>query len=353
MPRNRESLINSEIEILRSQEVIVRVISAMGVERLYPGLAESSTPEGRRLGHAIRSFSAGLSAQAVRGTDVIRVSFQHPDPQTAAESVNLLVESFKEKHLEAFSEPQTAEFLEEKVASYREKLQVSEHRLKAFQAEHEAFALAEPDSYLLQQRTELKDRLREIHAQMTTVRQQYAQEDPAIAKGKMRLLELQLKEQDLKAGIGGTSRDLVDVRKKIDLVESFLESRRVEVERGEKKELGLLEEQRADTETRLAGLESELKGLSQLSTQFRQLSRDLEVNERNYGNFAAKAEEARLSDEMDREKIANISVIQAAVAPLDPVRPRRLLNLAVGLLVGGALGLVTPYLLASSSSKTA
>ncbi len=38
----------------------------------------------------------------------------------------------------------------------------------------------------------------------------------------------------------------------------------------------------------------------------------------------------RISEEMDRQKIANIAVLQPGLVPSTPVRPRKRLNLAVG-----------------------
>jgi uncharacterized protein involved in exopolysaccharide biosynthesis len=42
---------------------------------------------------------------------------------------------------------------------------------------------------------------------------------------------------------------------------------------------------------------------------------------------------------MDRQKIANISVIQPAYAPLQPVSPPPMLNLLAALVVGGGLAI--------------
>ena len=50
-----------------------------------------------------------------------------------------------------------------------------------------------------------------------------------------------------------------------------------------------------------------------------------------------RLEKARTSAEMDRQKIANISVIQPAYAPLQPVSPRPMLNLLAALVIGGGL----------------
>jgi uncharacterized protein involved in exopolysaccharide biosynthesis len=40
---------------------------------------------------------------------------------------------------------------------------------------------------------------------------------------------------------------------------------------------------------------------------------------------------------MDKQKIANISVIQPAYAPLEPVSPRPMLNLMAAVILGGGL----------------
>jgi succinoglycan biosynthesis transport protein ExoP len=50
-----------------------------------------------------------------------------------------------------------------------------------------------------------------------------------------------------------------------------------------------------------------------------------------------RLEKARTSAEMDRQKIANISVIQPAYAPLQPVSPQPMLNLLAAVVVGGGL----------------
>ena len=44
VPRGRETLINSEIQILRSAEVVKGVVETMGVETLYPQLALEPPP---------------------------------------------------------------------------------------------------------------------------------------------------------------------------------------------------------------------------------------------------------------------------------------------------------------------
>ncbi|MGB0910956.1 MAG: GNVR domain-containing protein, partial [Nitrospirales bacterium] len=51
-----------------------------------------------------------------------------------------------------------------------------------------------------------------------------------------------------------------------------------------------------------------------------------------------KVEEARVSEEMDQLKMANISIIQAAAVPVKPVKPKIGLNILLGILLGAAAG---------------
>jgi len=69
------------------------------------------------LDHAILGFGKKLNVESVRKSNVIQVSFLHKDPQIAAKAVNLLVELYKEKHLQVFSNPQSS-FLEKQLAEY-------------------------------------------------------------------------------------------------------------------------------------------------------------------------------------------------------------------------------------------
>jgi uncharacterized protein involved in exopolysaccharide biosynthesis len=62
-------------------------------------------------------------------------------------------------------------------------------------------------------------------------------------------------------------------------------------------------------------------------------------NERNYKTYLEKVEEARISDDLNRQKMANISVIQTASVPPKPVKPKKALNIVLGIILGAVSGL--------------
>jgi uncharacterized protein involved in exopolysaccharide biosynthesis len=147
------ALITTETQILTSADLIEEVITDLGVENIYPDMIGPS-PKGptpvkeATIKSATFRFKGGLSAAAVKGSNVIRVSFRHADPQVAARAVNQLIESFKVKHIEIFKNPR-ASFMEKQLAIYRQRLQESGENLEAFKQKNRVFSLGEQKSLLL------------------------------------------------------------------------------------------------------------------------------------------------------------------------------------------------------------
>jgi uncharacterized protein involved in exopolysaccharide biosynthesis len=339
--RDKETVINSELAILRSQPVIEGVVNQIGLEKLYPGLAEQlpqATP-GSELDEALarerwllvaeatERLRLGLSAQALPDAEVLQVSFQHPDPIVAAETVNVLVDRFLDAHLSAFSEPEIVVFLTQRVEEYEQRLAESEGALREFEVAHPAFAFDSPQQMLLQSRDEQRAGLREIETQMASIRLRHLQEDGSGAEARTQLLALQVEASRLR---GDAKRE---IEGQIQVVNRFIETRKREM--GE--ELKLLENKIAPLQESLAKTESELAQLPTLSPENRRLRRDRDADEEQYRIYRRRLRDARLSGEMDQAKIASINVIQPASPSPRPVWPP---SKAVSLTIAAVLALI-------------
>ena len=51
-----------------------------------------------------------------------------------------------------------------------------------------------------------------------------------------------------------------------------------------------------------------------------------------------KLEEARISDDMKLQKMANVSVIQATTVLAKPIKPKKTLNILLGIILGAVSG---------------
>jgi uncharacterized protein involved in exopolysaccharide biosynthesis len=79
------------------------------------------------------------------------------------------------------------------------------------------------------------------------------------------------------------------------------------------------------------------------------LRRDVAVNDRNYRTYLEKVEDARILEDLNRQKSTSISVIQGATVPVEPVSPRKLLNIALGLMLGLLAGLGLAFVIEFSA----
>src|SRR5256886_7827647 len=76
-----------------------------------------------------------------------------------------------------------------------------------------------------------------------------------------------------------------------------------------------------------------LKKLEGDTTKHNDLQRDVKRAEDNYQLYAKKREEARIADELDRQKITNVSIAEAPAVAQIPASPNRALNLVLGVVL--------------------
>lgn len=377
---NQEEILNSEIEIIASRDLMGKVIDAVGLENLYPSLSHKSFPPGiTRRDAAIVHFGKMLSVEGVKKSNVMKVSFRHEDPRLAARVVNLLVDFFKEKHLQVYSDPQSS-FLDKQLTEYRRRLEESENSLQTFKQTQSVYSLDEQRRLMLDQRMRLdntyketqnivralKEKLRSLRMQIKALSEDGntfapSEQGNIITETKAKLLQLQLKEQDLLVRYKEEIPLLRDVRKQIQMTKDFLKEQEKDVtskvrtgnvvfQEAEKErvkseaDLNAHQARLASLAAQIARVDVELRRLDGKEKRFLELKRDAASNEKNYQNYLEKFEEARISEDMNRKKMANISVVQAAAVPMQPVKPKRMFNIIAAILLGAAIALGLAFL---------
>ncbi|MDD2336191.1 MAG: GumC family protein [Geobacteraceae bacterium] len=374
MSLDREEIINSEIQILKSPDLAKRVIEAVKLSQMYPDLVKNPSRDIRPMDAAIARFEKNLSIEDVKKSSVIQVSFEHMNPQIASKSVNLLVDYFREKHLQVFSSPQSS-FLEGQVAAFRKKLLTSESDMQSFKQKNQVYSLDEQRTLLLRQRTdlssemmnarnsidELQKRMENLKGQTKTLTKSNAlytqtERDKIIVEAKSRLLALEINQQELLRKYTENNRLVVENRKQIQLVKNFLAEQEADISRKvltgnsvyqeAQKDLGKTEAdlsaQRAKYATlrvQLGQLDSEIQALDLREKEMQNLKRELTTNEKNFQVYGEKMEEARITDDMNKLKLANISVIQPATIPVAPIKPKKGLNILLGIVFGTLSGI--------------
>lgn len=339
--RNQDTVINSELQILASDDVMRDTVRTIGVSELYPDLVEDGEPiDDATLQVASNAFRSHVDAQAVPDADVIRVAFRHPDPELAARGVTSLIDRFMEKHVEIFSDHQSIEFLREKVPIYQQQLETAEAALREFQARYPDFTAEKPRETIQQERLQLDAEITRIRNEITQVRSE--PEPPAISRARAKLLELQLKEQGMR---GGLSRDLEQVRNEIAMVEEFLESQLGATGQRNRTRLAHLRAEEARLVRKRERLDSVTEQLPNLASEYEEITRNLTIAEQRYNTSAKRLAESRLSDELSRnDRGANLRILAKGQVPLSPITLRREMLVAFALALSMTVAILATFL---------
>ena len=366
---SREERINSEIEIFKGRNLIQQTISEIGIENIYPNInkkpliprfgAKKLTP----IAQATRIFEKNLRIGAVRKTDVIEVGFQHSDPQIASQSVNSLIEAFLAHHLSVHKQSQQYRFFNEQVVLLKQKLRDSEQQLENLRKQNNISSLEEQKTLLLKQISDLelelaktRGEISENKGKMAALRGNPTESLPdfkmgeetelnpyAISAIRNRLADLRLKEEELLGKYTEGSVMVTNVRREIKKAQDLL--RKEEKIYHDKAvtsithTLNALKSKEVSQNQHLSDYRQELRRINSVELHLMELERQVELNEENYQLYIKNMEEARISDAMDTQKIANISVIEPAQPPNRPIKPKKLLNFILSIFLGALLAM--------------
>jgi uncharacterized protein involved in exopolysaccharide biosynthesis len=376
---SQDELINTEIQTLTGRELAEKVIRTLQLENIYPHLAASHANRAVLMDQAVLIFGKSLKVMGVRKSNVINLSFQHNRPDIAAKAVNLLVDAFKDKHLALHSDPQSS-FISSELSSFESKLKESEKNLQDYQQRNNVFSLEEQRSLLLKQRSDFDssykitlDNVSELNKKIASLRSQlkavassntrytHTERDNIIVGAKSKLLELQLKEQELRRKYTDHNRLVVDAKREVETVNQFLKDQEegivgkvktgnpvyqnieVDLFRSEA-DLNSQNAKAAALKGQLRQLDREIASLDMSESTIQNMKRQVSINEKNYKTYADRHEDARISDAMNKMKLSNISIIQAAEVPVSPIKPKKKMNILLGVLLGIASGLACAYL---------
>jgi uncharacterized protein involved in exopolysaccharide biosynthesis len=335
---------------------------------------------------ALANFQTGLKVEAVPHSNLISVTFRHADPDRSAEIVNELSSIYLDYHLQVHKPQQSNNFFKTQLNYQKQKMKQTEKKLEKLKKDHDITSFDEQRKILLRQtaekrvevdqtlseEAEVKNKILELKRQLGTTSETITQEKVVdhnpylISNLQARLVELELEEKQLLTKYKESSRLVRNIREEIRLVNEKLSENEAKQygrthsgmnpmyqrlkEELFKNEANLksLSARRQTLNLQLNDYQSHLGKLNQIEAYHNQIQQELEVVRENYRLYLTKFEESRISDAMDTEKIANVSLVEAAQPPIKPVPlPRRvivLIGLFLGIFGGIGFAIFTEYL---------
>ena len=302
--------------------------------------------------------------------NTFQVFFRNRSARTAADVANRIANDFVEEHIQkrTRTSSDTSEFIEAELGRLAKQIQEVEERSAAVKGAN-AGSLPEDlrSNQTVQERTydelrEAQRTLAEAEGDVTFYRQQEITatsfldpRDQASPEQRLEALELRIAEYKAR-GFTDKHPDVIASHHEIEEIRAGLERDR-ETDDEDSRTPSVAQQnaagERHRAELRIQSAKAELQRLQasvdefaqriaktpQVAEQLDALQREYEHLYESYREFSRKRLEAAVAADMERQvKGERFRVLESAVPPLQPTSPNRPLILAVGLLLGLALG---------------
>ncbi len=155
-PEISEEELNSEVELLRDQELLQTVVEQNG---LAGKANEANSPDGDkevRVAQAVRKLVGRLKVDAIRKTNLISVTYDASDPAVAARVLNTLAGAYLAKHKAVRRSSEELPFFEQETTRSRAHLDAAETRLLDFSQDRGVVSGAIERDLALQRTSEIE-----------------------------------------------------------------------------------------------------------------------------------------------------------------------------------------------------
>ena len=357
--RNREYM-ETQRKVIKSRRVAKTVAERLNLvhnKTFWLPQGESALRKAT-MEKAVDRLLASVEARPLSKSDIISISFEHADPKLAAQLANAWAQAFLDHNVEykSSSAVGAVKWLSNQLDDLKGQLENAEIALHDFRRKNNIVSVSLEDKQNLTARRieKLNDALTQIRLQRMELE---AKRKQALAARRKDLLNLPIGAVHDDETIRSLKSNYLDEnRKYVALQERYLnkhplvleqqaktQAAKSALEREIKNVLAAVEsryQEIRDNEAKLAGAlqaaKEEAFDLNKREVTYRRLKRTQENTEKLYGVVLARMKESDLSA---RLRVNNIRVLDQALTPRIPVRPRVKLNLLVGAFLGLLLGL--------------
>jgi uncharacterized protein involved in exopolysaccharide biosynthesis len=377
-----EGELESEAQLLKSNDLLSKVVIACDLQKqesdslwaaLYNRIGMVGDTSGAnaddKISRAVLTLDKNLEVQPIKLTNLISVSYKAADRYQAVHVLNTIASLYLEKHLAMHRAPGIFDFFHQQAEEYRNALAQSEARLTEFGqregvvsptltreitihklGEFEA-ASQETQAAIL----ETKQRIHTLETQLNSLSPRHTTQvrtldNPQLMEHlKSALLDLELRRSTLLSKFEPTYRPVQEVEQQIKQAREAIVAaenaplRDETTDRDPTYEAVRAELTKANTD--LAALQARAGATSAMIRSYRAKSERLDhqeilqqdmlratkANEENYLLYLRKQEEARISDALDRQRISNVLIAEAATVPFK-AQGRRMLLVILGIL---------------------
>jgi len=377
----QETMIKNQVEIIKSRTLAESVLQALlssPFKKVWEEEVLRKRAEKANTNDMVTLLQQNTKVVPLKETDIVQVKVTAPNPDLAAYLTNTIAQEYYKQSLQISRGEITEvrQFLEEQLSNTQKELQQAEEALRIYKENEKVAALPEETEALVKQLASFESLYNESKTELESNQKRLSYMQSQLKERKSHLVDdisqisspliIQLRKEmanleGIKAGyiaqgfseehpkMQEISERIKDIKQKLVKETSELVSR----ELASSDPLGYSQE----LVDKILGLDIEIQSLTaktealknivdsyadnlntlpEKSLRLARLERNAKVGENIFLMLKEKYEESKIKE---AGQIGNVRIIDKALPPEDPIKPKKKINLLLGALLGLGLGL--------------
>ncbi len=350
-----DTFVQTQIQVLKSENLAWRTIEDLGLtpSLIKPNKLAKISPEKRKV-KLIDAFKKKLSVELTPKTRMLAISYEDPDPQLAARVATTLANNYIDYNFRQKYDAtrQASGWMEQQLDELKAKVEASQQALVEYERQHQIVNTSDKGSVQEQILSDLSrdlttaesDRLQKeaLYQEAETNKKQLAElvHNDLLQKLEEKSADLQDQYTETVAQYGPKFPKTLRLKDEIDGIRSQIASEQDRVVARIRKDYMAAITREKLASAAVAAQKEAVGAQNQLLVQHNILEREFEGNQQLYASLMQRLKDATVSAGLQS---TNIHLVDTALAPVEPVRPRKALNIGLGLLAGLVLGVMLAF----------
>jgi capsular exopolysaccharide synthesis family protein len=350
----------TQIQVLQSDSLAWTTLQQLGLDRAAtapPPKTSGQTPAqiaGARKTALIEGFKSGLTIEPLKDSRILSVSYESSNPELAANSVNQLIENYKNSNFEERNDftRHASAGMEQQLQELKAKVEKSQQALIDYERQNLIVNVGDKG-------TINDERLEQLNKDFTVAEGDRDQKESVYELAKANegqvgiivedkvLQSLEEKYNDLKSQYadalgqyGPNFPKAIRLHDQITQMQTLIDgARKLAIEKVHNDYLAAVSREKLLGEA-LAKEKANVSAINERMIDYNILKRDFEINQQLYESLLQRLKDATLSASL---QVTNVHVIDPASIPSTPIRPNRRRNLAAGVMIGLILGVTLAF----------
>jgi len=373
-----EDFYQTQYGLLRSRSLAERVIASLGLAATDQSLqalgveppartGSAAAQAERRRAAALAAVQGGLSVSPVRGSRIVAVGFDNPDPVIASRIANGFAENFIQANLDRKYESSSyaREFLEERIAQTKGRLEEAERQLVAYAANQQIINVGERSeggtsgggiqSLTSNSLVAINASLAEARAQRIAAEERWRSarstalmtlpevlSNPSVQRLTEQRAQLDSEYQQKLSVYQPDYPEMVRLKAQIDEADGQIQTIAGNIRTSIQSQYVIAANQERALQGQVTGLTGDVLDQRDRSIQYNILQRELDTTRTLYEGLLQRYKEVGVTADITAN---NISIIDSATPPSVPSKPNMIINLALAAIFGLGLGVVAALVL--------